>query len=38
MYITPVDLDYNVKRKHHSKKYLEKQDLNGAIPSPMDFK
>ena len=24
---TPVDLDYNVKRKHRSKKYLKKQDL-----------
>jgi hypothetical protein len=24
---TPVDLNYNVKCKHRSKKYLEKQDL-----------
>ena len=34
---TPVDLDYNVKRKHRSKEHLEKQDLNRAIHPPMDI-
>jgi hypothetical protein len=38
VYATPVDLDYNVKRKHRSKKYQKNRILNGAIHHPMDFK
>jgi hypothetical protein len=34
---TPVDLDYNVKRKHRSKKYLEKQDLKWSYSSSYGF-
>jgi hypothetical protein len=34
---TPVDLDYNVKRKHRSKKYLEKQDLKWGYSSSYGF-
>ena len=34
---TPVDLDYNVKRKHCSKKYLEKQDLKWGYSSSYGF-
>jgi hypothetical protein len=34
---TPVDLDYNVTRKHRSKKYLEKQDLKWSYSSSYGF-
>jgi hypothetical protein len=34
---TPVDLDYNVKRKHRSKKYLKKQDLRWGYSSSYGF-
>jgi hypothetical protein len=34
---TPVDLDYNVKRKHRSKKYLKKQDLKWSYSSSYGF-
>jgi len=34
---TLVDLDYNVKRKHRSKKYLEKQDLKWSYSSSYGF-
>jgi len=34
---TPVDLDYNIKRKHHSKKYLEKQNLKWSYSSSYGF-
>ncbi len=34
---TPVDLDYNVKCKHRSKKYLEKQDLKWGYSSSYGF-
>jgi len=34
---TPVDLDYNVKRKHRSKKYLEKQNLKWSYSSSYGF-
>ena len=34
---TPVDLDYNTKRKHRSKKYLEKQNLKWSYASSYGF-
>ena len=34
---TPVDLDYNVKRKHRSKKHLQKQDLKWSYSSSYGF-
>src|SRR5664279_130215 len=34
---TPVDLDYNVTRKHRSKEYLEKQDLKWNYSSSYGF-
>jgi hypothetical protein len=34
---TLVDLDYNVTRKHRSKKYLEKQDLKWSYSSSYGF-
>jgi Transposase DDE domain len=34
---TPVDLDYNVKRKHRSKEHLEKQDLKWSYSSSYGF-
>ena len=34
---TPVDLDYNVKRKHRSKKHLEKRDLKWSYSSSYGF-
>jgi hypothetical protein len=34
---TPVDLDYNVTRKHRSKEYLEKQDLKWSYSSSYGF-
>jgi hypothetical protein len=34
---TPMDLDYNVKRKHSSKEYLEKQDLKWSYSSSYGF-
>jgi len=34
---TPVDLDYNIKRKHRSKKHLEKQDLKWSYASSYGF-
>jgi hypothetical protein len=34
---TPVDLDYNIKRKHRSKKYLEKQNLKWSYFSSYGF-
>src|ERR1039458_3429483 len=34
---TPVDLDYNVTRKHCSKEYLEKQDLKWSYSSFYGF-
>jgi hypothetical protein len=34
---TPVDLDYNVQRKHRSKKHLEKQDLKWSYSSSYGF-
>ena len=34
---TPVDLDYNVQRKHRSKEHLEKQDLNWSYSSSYGF-
>ena len=34
---TPVDLDYNVKRKHRSKKYLKKQNLKWSYSSSYGF-
>jgi hypothetical protein len=34
---TPVDLEYNVTRKHRSKKYLEKQDLKWSYSSSYGF-
>ena len=34
---TPVDLDYNIQRKHRLKEHLEKQDLKWSYSSPMDF-
>jgi hypothetical protein len=34
---TPVDLDYNVKRKYRSKKHLEKQDLKWSYSSSYGF-
>ena len=34
---TPVDLDYNVKHKHRSKKYLQKRDLKWSYSSSYGF-
>jgi len=34
---TPVDLDYNTKRKHRSKKYLKKQNLKWSYASSYGF-
>jgi len=34
---TPIDLDYNIKRKHRSKKYLEKQNLEWSYASSYGF-
>ena len=34
---TPVDLDYNIQRKHRSKEYLEKQDLKWSYSSSYGF-
>ena len=34
---TPIDLDYNIKRKHRSKKELEKQDLKWSYSSSYGF-
>jgi hypothetical protein len=34
---TPVDLDYNTKRKHRSKKYLKKQNLKWSYSSSYGF-
>lgn len=34
---TPVDLDYNIKRKTRSKKYLEKQNLKWSYSSSYGF-
>ena len=37
VYATPVDLDYNTKRKHRSKKHLEKQNLKWSYASSYGF-
>jgi hypothetical protein len=37
VYATPIDLDYNTKRKHRSKKYLEKQDLKWSHASSYGY-
>lgn len=34
---TPVDLDYNIQRKHRSKEYLEKKDLKWSYSSSYGF-
>jgi len=34
---TPIDLDYNTKRKHRSKKYLKKQNLKWSYSSSYGF-
>ena len=34
---TPVDLDYNIKRKTRSKKYLEKRNLKWSYSSSYEF-
>lgn len=37
VYATPVDLDYNTKRKQRSKKHLEKQNLKWSYASSYGF-
>ena len=34
---TPIDLDYNIKRKHRSKKHLNKQNLKWSYASSYGF-